>query len=361
MSGGNFIFGIILHMKKSVKILLAAGAVSAGVVVAGCRCADTCNASSCSKETVQCAKSCVNKCVVDSWAFDGMGGACWIGIKKDVSGAYSASVLWVHSSPVPQKNVKVDNGIASMDTVRKDSVRSTTLKVNEDGKTATVTVIDKDAKGNIKGNAKVFTASRIPAMPPAPELSKIVYGEKINLLAGGIDGWEPMNKTAYNGWTIKDGVLSNRIKRTKDGKPTWGCANLRTKRSDFFDFNLKYDVRVLPGCNSGVYLRGIYEIQVIDSCGKPVDCHNMAAFYGRITPSVAAEKPANEWQSVDVTLYKRHVTVVLNGRKIIDNKPVEGITGGAITSNEFIPGPIYLQGDHSDADFRNMILTPIVK
>jgi hypothetical protein len=87
----------------------------------------------------------------------------------------------------------------------------------------------------------------------------------------------------------------------------------------------------------------------------------MAAFYGRITPAVAAEKPAGEWQHVDVTLYRRHVTIVLNGKTIIDNKPVEGITGGAIDANEFVPGPMYLQGDHSDADFKNMILTPIVK
>ena len=110
-----------------------------------------------------------------------------------------------------------------------------------------------------------------------------------------------------------------------------------------------------------MYLRGIYEIQVADTYGKPVNCHNMAALYGRVTPRVAAEKPANAWQHVDVTLCKRHVTVVLNGVNIIDNAPVLGCTGGAITSDEFVPGPIYLQGDHTDADFRNMKLTPILK
>jgi len=82
----------------------------------------------------------------------------------------------------------------------------------------------------------------------------------------------------------------------------------------------------------------------------------MAAYYGRVTPSVAAERKAGEWQHVSVTLYKRHLTVLLNGKRIIDNAPVTGITGGAIDANEFVPGPIYLQGDHSDADFRNMIL-----
>lgn len=86
----------------------------------------------------------------------------------------------------------------------------------------------------------------------------------------------------------------------------------------------------------------------------------MAAFYGRITPKVAAEKPAGEWQHVDVTLYKRHVTIVLNGITIIDNESVEGVTGGAIDANEFVPGPLYLQGDHSDADYKNMILRPAI-
>ena len=216
-----------------------------------------------------------------------------------------------------------------------------------------------DGNGKELGVEKA-KAKRIPALPPAPVLSKVKYGETVDLLADGIDGWEAMNKN-YFGWSVKDGVLMNRIKRTKDGKRDGASANLKTKRADFEDFKLTYDVRVLPGCNSGVYLRGIYEIQVMDSYGKPVNCHNMAALYGRVTPRVAAEKPANEWQHVEVTLCRRHVTVVLNGVNIIDNAPVLGCTGGAITSDEFVPGPIYLQGDHTDADFRNMKLTPILK
>ena len=82
----------------------------------------------------------------------------------------------------------------------------------------------------------------------------------------------------------------------------------------------------------------------------------MAAYYGRVAPSVAAEKPAGEWQHVSITLYKRHLTVVLNGTTILDNVPVVGVTGGAIDAHEFVPGPLYIQGDHSDADYRNMIL-----
>jgi hypothetical protein len=136
--------------------------------------------------------------------------------------------------------------------------------------------------------------------------------------------------------------------------------NIKTKRSDFYDFNLEYDVRVPPKANSGVYLRGRFEIQVVDSFGKEVDSHNMAAYYGRVAPKVAVEKKTGEWQHVSVTLYKRHLTVVLNGITIIENTPVVGVTGGAIDANLFAAGPIYLQGDHSDADFKNMILRPVI-
>ena len=78
-------------------------------------------------------------------------------------------------------------------------------------------------------------------------------------------------------------------------------------------------------------------------------------------PSVAAEKPIGVWQTFDTTLLDRHVTVVLNGKTIIDNQPVLGCTGGAMTSDELKPGPIYLQGDHTHIDYRNIVLRPVVK
>jgi hypothetical protein len=105
----------------------------------------------------------------------------------------------------------------------------------------------------------------------------------------------------------------------------------------------------------------MYEIQVVDSYKKELDPHNMGALYSRIKPTVNAEKPAGTWQSFDITLCDRHVTVILNGTKIIDNQPVYGPTGGAIKSDVFSKGPIYLQGDHGKVAYRNIILTPILK
>lgn len=113
--------------------------------------------------------------------------------------------------------------------------------------------------------------------------------------------------------------------------------------------------------NSGVYLRGMYEIQVMDSYGKETDSHNMGAVYSRIKPSTAAEKPAGQWQTMDITLCDRHITVKLNGTTIIDNQPVYGPTGGALSGDVLAPGPIYLQGDHGKVSYRNMVLKPIEK
>lgn len=203
-----------------------------------------------------------------------------------------------------------------------------------------------------------FKAIRNPPIRPA-NTDDAVLGEPIDILKDGLDGFRLMGKNE-SGWSFKDGVLSNRVKKDAKGKRIGHYANIMTKRADFYDFQLEYDVRVPKDSNSGVYLRGRYEIQTLDSYGLPVDRHNMAAYYGRVAPCVAAEKPAGEWQHVKVTLYKRHLTVFLNGMKIIENAPVVGVTGGAIDANEFVPGPLYIQGDHSDADYRNMILRPAI-
>lgn len=320
-----------------------------------------------------CAKCCKGGCPYGSWAltlpFDRMNAGHLI-LSKDAAGKPAAKLLWRWGSPkdLPAADVQVEKdgftltfgNMKPKDLPQdKGAWRRDRVVAKVIGDWAACTYQKVDGNGKPVGEALTFSAKRNPKIGPAPDLKTAVRGKPINLLAGTIADFELMESNKENGWTLKDGVLSNRIQRDAKGKSLHRNGNLRTKRDDFYDFNLKYDVRVLPGCNSGVYLRGIYEIQVLDSYGKPVDCHNMAAYYGRVTPKVAAEKKAGEWQTVDVTLYKRHLTVVLNGVKIIDNVPVVGITGGAMTANEFVNGPLYIQGDHSDADFRNMILTPL--
>jgi hypothetical protein len=214
----------------------------------------------------------------------------------------------------------------------------------------------KNPEGKAVGQPAEFTGKRIPAIPAKPDLSQVKYGTPIPLLNGkDLTGWRLL-KEADNGWSVVDGILQNRVSKEK-GKH---FGNLRTD-AEFEDFNLKTEVRTQEGSNSGIYLRGIYEVQIMESFGKPLDSHHMGALYSRITPSVNAEKPIGEWQTLDITLVDRHLTVILNGKTIIDNQPVLGCTGGAMSSDEFKPGPLYLQGDHTNVDYRNMVLTPVVK
>jgi hypothetical protein len=145
----------------------------------------------------------------------------------------------------------------------------------------------------------------------------------------------------------------------EEGKPHKDYANLRTV-AEFEDFMLHAETRVPKDGNSGIYLRGIDEVQVFDSYGKPLDSHNMGAIYSRIKPTVNAEKAAGEWQTLDITYVDRHATVVLNGIKIIDNQPVLGPTGGALWPEVDRAGPIYLQGDHTGIEYRNIFLRPVV-
>lgn len=210
----------------------------------------------------------------------------------------------------------------------------------------------KSAKMNFKG-------WKLPPVPPAPDLLEVKYGESIELFNGeDLSGWRLINPNQANGWKVVDGVLINDPVQKEGEHISYG--NLRTER-EFKDFNLKLEVNIPEGSNSGVYLRGMYEIQVVDSYGKEPDSHNMGALYSRITPSEAAEKPAGEWQEMDIIFCDRHLTVSLNGTTIIDNEPVYGPTGGAISAEMFEPGPIYLQGDHGKVLYRNIVITPVLE
>jgi len=295
------------------------------------------------------------------------GGAGWLGVVDD-GGKLSGSSLWGGGSVLPVEGVKIDGDTLTVTRVSKGAkkdadgkaiVVTETITAKVDGDNLALTTV-KSRPGQAEFGKADFTGKRTPPLPPAPDLSKVQYGAPISLFNGkDLDGWKLTNPNAANGWSVKDGVLNNDPVQ-EAGKPHKGFGNLRTVQ-EFEDFNLTLETNVPKNSNSGVYLRGIYEVQILDSYGKPVDSHNMGAIYSRITPSEAVEKPAGEWQTLDITLVDRHATVILNGKKIIDNQPLLGCTGGALWSDQLRPGPIYLQGDHSGANYRNMILRPVVK
>jgi Domain of Unknown Function (DUF1080) len=121
---------------------------------------------------------------------------------------------------------------------------------------------------------------------------------------------------------------------------------------------LHAEFRYPRGSNSGIYLRGRYEVQIEDNFGQEPDSHGPGAVYGFLTPSVNAARRAGEWQTLEITLVGRIVTVALNGERIIDRQAIPGITGGALDSNEGGPGPILIQGDHGPIDFRKLMVKP---
>lgn len=301
------------------------------------------------------------------WALDLPGGrAGWLGVEEK-DGKLSASVLWGGGSVVPTQGAELKDGKLLVTRLsqakRKDKTGAEisetiteTITVQASGDTLTGSTVKTRPEGKAFGQGE-FTGKRIPALPPRPDLAKIKFGEPVSLFNGkDLSGWRLINSEQLNGWKVEDGVLMNRVVK----EPGKHFGNLRTD-AEFEDFNLKLEVRTQEASNSGIYLRGIYEVQVMESYGKPLDSHHMGALYSRITPAVAAEKPIGEWQTLDITLVDRHLTVILNGAKIIDNQPMLGCTGGALTSDEFKPGPIFLQGDHTNVDYRNLVLRPVVK
>jgi hypothetical protein len=298
------------------------------------------------------------------------GGAGWLSVTQE-DGYLDASILWGGGSVVPVDSVYMDEDILNVTRVRKVERKDTggevvrthtfteTIIAKVSGDTLRLTQIRPRSNGRGVERSE-FTGKRIPPLPPKPDLSKVKCGKPVVLFNGtNLDGWKLTNPRQTNGWSVENGVLINRPVRQK-GKRRISYGNLRTV-AEFEDFNLKLEVNVPERGNSGIYLRGIYEVQVSNSYGRGLDSHNMGAIYSRITPSVSAEKPGGRWQTMNITLVDRHVTVELNGKVIIDNEPLLGCTGGALWSDEFRPGPIYLQGDHTDISYRNIVLTPVIK
>ncbi len=190
-----------------------------------------------------------------------------------------------------------------------------------------------------------WTGARAPKLdrPETP-----TWGSPIEIFNGkNLDDWDVQMDDVPNGWIVRDGVLFNE----KPGN------NLVTKQK-FNDFKLHAEFRYPKGSNSGVYLRGRYEVQVEDNYGEDPESHLIGGVYGFLTPSSNPAKKHGEWQTYDITLVGRTVTVLLNGERVIDRQAIPGITGGALDSDEGLPGPIMLQGDHGPIEFRKLTLTP---
>lgn len=307
------------------------------------------------------------------WTIDIRGGSVgWLEIRKE-DNYLDADILWGGGSVLPVSSIfmakdniliiqRVNNVVRKRDESNnpvKSQVFANWLELKREGEKINGILLVPRRNGSGVDTTH-FEGTKLPPVPPAPDLSTLKFGNELILFNGkDLAGWRLTNEKQTSGFKVIDGILVNDPVQ-KEGAPHISFGNLRTEK-EFEDFNLRIDVNVPAGSNSGVYLRGMYEIQVMDSYKRDLDSHNMGAVYSRIKPVVAAEKPAGEWQTMDITLCNRHITVLLNGIKIIDNQPVYGPTGGALKSDVFSPGPIYLQGDHGKVSYRNIILKPILK
>jgi len=198
------------------------------------------------------------------------------------------------------------------------------------------------------GVAWTWSGKRAPALEPP---SSLKWGEPITLFNGqDFSGWTFDNPAKASSWAVEKGCLINKA----------AGSNIATKRK-FQDFKLHVEVNCPANANSGIYLRGRYEVQVEDDSTQEPPSHHMGAVYGFVAPDPEQPRRPGVWQTFDISLVGRFVTVVQNGQTIIDHKEIPGITGGAIDSHEELPGPIYLQGDHGGISFRNIVLTPATK
>ncbi len=203
-----------------------------------------------------------------------------------------------------------------------------------------------------KDAPRTLTGIRPPVWPATPPARR--PGKPVALFNGkDMTGWLGQNTGKPSGWTVRNGVMIN------DDHPSDVSADNIYTESKFRDFKLEVEFNVSAKSNSGIYLRGRYEIQVMDDAGQPGNVHSQGALYGFVVPSANVSKPAGEWQRYEITLIANRVTVVLNGTKIIDNAEVPGITGGALDAAEGEPGPIMLQGDHGPVQYRKVVLTPL--
>jgi len=179
--------------------------------------------------------------------------------------------------------------------------------------------------------------------------------------AKDMTGWKLTNPNGANGWSVVDGVLTNK-------PPSTDIVN----DTKVMDHQLRIEFRIPAGSNSGVYLQGRYEIQIDDCAGQQNLRNNMCgAIYGRVAPTKNVAKPPGEWQTYDVTFRaarldeqgrktkNARVTIIFNGEKVIDNQEIPGVTGAALDDKEGTPGALYLQGNHGPVEYRNIRYRPL--
>jgi hypothetical protein len=262
----------------------------------------------------------------------------WLEVRHSGNHTFVGSFVFADGSARPISEVKL-NGAKFNFSIPPQWEKETTYldfegTVEADGIKGTMKYVDNKTYN--------WTATRAPLLKRTKDP---VWDKPKNLFNGkDLTGWRAMGD---NQWVVESGIL----KSPKSG------ANL-VSDDTFTDFKLHVEFRYPKGSNSGIYLRGRYEVQIMDSKGSEPDAGLFGGVYGFLTPNEMMAKEPGEWQTFDITLVGRKVTVVANGKAVITEQIIPGITGGALDSKEGEPGPILIQGDHGAIEFKSIVITP---
>ena len=265
----------------------------------------------------------------------------WLELSEE-SGTLKAQMVgrWGNARPLPK--VELANGTLTFVSPKEEEDRRDDMVFQGKlvGKTLAGTTTGPD------GKLWPWTGQR------APDLKRQgtpTWGSPVTLFNGNdLTGWKEDKPGASPVWKVEDGILVS---------PGHGPELIN--QAKFEDFKLHIEFNCAPNSNSGVYLRGRYEVQIEDNSIQEPPSHHTGGVYGFLAPSPELPRRPGVWQSFDITLVGRTVTVVQNGQTIIDHREIPGITGGALDSHEALPGPIYLQGsEDGHVSFRNIVVTP---
>jgi hypothetical protein len=267
------------------------------------------------------------------------GNVYWLDVKDD-GGKPAVMFLNRGGSPVAGENVKVAGS-------------ELTFMVGGTGQnrpTVTLHAAGNRLSGTV-GQVKV-TGERPPTWGACDANAAHTLGKPVVLFDGkSLDAWGVQMKDKPIMWKVEDGVMTN--------EPH---GNNLVSKEKFKDFKLQAEYKLSEKGNSGIYLRGRYEMQVLDDYGKTEDReHGHMSIYSVKAPLVNASKKAGEWQTAEITIVGNCVSATLNGQKIHDNSKLTRITGGALDARETEPGPIMIQGDHEKVWYRKVVVTPITK
>ncbi len=273
----------------------------------------------------------------------------WLEVKAEADGKLTGMFLNRGGSVLPLHSIKIENGEVVF-----------VVNKNANSPVHRAKVVGKELKGAVQTNNGMinWTGVRPPKWGKYNANGKHKFGAPVVLFDGkSLDAFGVQNKAKPLSWNVVDGAMTNDVHGN----------NLVSKQT-FQNFKINCEYKLEPkqpggnAANSGIYLRGRYELQVLDDETANSDgLHNHMALYSRVAPKVSASKKAGEWQEMEAVIVGNRLTVKLNGQLVHDNLVIDGITGGALDSHEGEPGPIMIQGDHEKVYFRKVVVTPIAK